>query len=237
MVSLKPLTEVGYNRSFFRLPESRPSEQEFIYYTFDTVSPPGFANYWNIVGFRHHKSQVPLFDIQLLFVDDDELALETYHPEQDAETYLSIHPTECVALIQWFENMSGHRVTEGTHPTPHFHQLDANELASLHYQGLDLEIRLRDVYYYVPSEYVQREKVGDQVHLVEFPRWQKQKGNEQTSVFELKTFERRLLDDPEFWPENVQGLVPVLFDQEALEELIFLLKQRTYGAASQAFQS
>ncbi|MHB8595883.1 MAG: hypothetical protein ACYDER_03630 [Ktedonobacteraceae bacterium] len=170
-------------------------------------------------------------------MSDDELSLETYRPEQDAWTYLSFHPTELVALIQWLENMSGCKVAERTHPTPHFHQLDANSLASFHYKGMDIEIRLGDMYRYMPSEHVQREEVGDQVHLVEFPRWQLRKGNKQTSVFGLKTFKRHLLDDPEFWPENIQGLVPVSFDQEALEELIFLLKQRTYEAALQAFQS
>jgi len=237
MVSLKPLTEVGYDRIFFRLPESRPSEQEFIYYTFDTVSPPGFANYWNIVGFRRRGNRMPLFDVQLLSVDDDELAEETYYPEQDAGTYLSFHPAEFVALIQWLENMSGCSVIEGTQLTPHFQLLNANELASLHYKGLDIEIWLGDVYRYVPSKQVQQEEAGDQLHLVELPRWQLQKGNKQYGVFGLITFERHLLNDPEFWPDDVQGLVPVSFDQEALEELIFLLKQRTYEVALQAFQS
>lgn len=237
MVSLKPLTEVGYDRTFFRLPKSKLSEQEFIYYTFDTVSPPAFVDDWNIVGFRRRGGKMPLYDMQLVSVSDEELGLETYCPEQDAETYLSFHPTEFVALIQWFENMSGCNVVEGTYPTPHFQQLDANELASLHYKGLDMEIWLGDMYRYVPSKQVQQEEIAELMHLVKFPRWQLQKGNKQYGVFELKTFEKYLLNDPEFWPENVQGLVPVSFDQEALEELIFLLKQRTYEAMLRASQS
>jgi hypothetical protein len=234
MVSLKPLEAVGYNRAFFRLPEEGNLEKEFMYYTFDNVYPPGFANDWNIVGLRYRRINMPLFDIQMMYVGDDELSMDEFHPAQTASRFLWLHSPELQALIEFFEDAIGYQVTDENRTFRHFHLLNPDELARLHFKQWAIDMYACHCYRYMPDQELQNTA---STILIEFPQWIQNHKLTQSTTLEMIVFDQQQLADPEFFPPDTYGLATVTFNQRALEEFILLLKQRTYEAALQAFQS
>lgn len=234
MASLKPLEAVGYNRAFFRLPEEGNLEKEFTYYTFDNVYPPAFANDWNIVGLRCRGNDLPSFDMQFMYTSDDELSMDEFHPDQNASRFLWLQSAELLALIEFFEDIVGYQVTDENTTLKYFHLLDPDELANLHFKQWAIDMYTGHCYRYIPDPKIQ--KPADIV-LFKMPRWVQRQKLTQSTTFEMIVFDQQQLADPEFFPTDTYGLATVTFNQQALEEFILLLKQRTYEAALGAFQS
>jgi len=234
MVSLRPLESVGYNQAFFKIPKEENSECLFTYYTFDNISPPALANYWNIIGFRRRLEKTELFDLQWFFVDDDELSMKDLEPVQYASRFMSIRPSDLLALIEFFEKVAGNNVLDEKSPLQYFHLLDVDELAKLHFKDWAIEMYVGNCYCYTLEKEMDD---AEHITLVSLPQWVQRQKLTQGTTIEFTTFERQQLTEPEFFPFDVDGLATITFTQQALEEFIILLKHHTYEAALRAFQS
>jgi len=234
MISLKPLEAVGYNRVFFRLPEEGILDKEFTYYTFDNVYPPAFANYWNIIGLRYRRMNVPLFDIQMMYVDDDELSIDEFHPAQNASRFLWLQPAELIALIQFLEEIVGKNLLNEESTLHSFHLLHSEDLARLNFTQMERDIYKENCYLYIPDGDMTN---TDPINLFSLPQWTQRGKIVQGTMLNFATFDRQQLVNPNFRPLQLRGLTTVTFTQQALEEFIILLKHHTYEAALRAFQS
>lgn len=232
MVSLKPLESVGYTSSFFKLEIEEANT--FSYYTFDTVSPPAYANYWDLIGFRSRAENALAFDVQFIYVDDDTLSWEDFDPLRDASSSLSIGPSELVALIQFLEEVVRTNLSNEEGTMHYFHLLHSNDLVRLKFTQMERDIYKENCYLYIPDGDVTD---TDHVNLFSLPRWIQRGKMTKNTMLRFVTFERQRLADPKFHPLQLRGLATVTFNHRALEEFILLLKQRTYEAALQAFQS
>lgn len=232
MVLLKPLEAVGYTPSFFNL--EMEDANKFTYYTFDNVSPPAYANYWNVIGLRSRAENELLVDIQFIYVDDDTLSWRDFDPLRDVSSSLSISPSELVALIEFLDEFVGRNLLNEESTLQHFHFLNADELADLKFTQLEIDIHKEVCYLYVPDKDMPN---ADHVHLFRLPQWIQRGKITQGTMLNFVTFERHQLTDPKFRPLQLRGLTTVTFNQQALEEFIILLKHHTYEAALRAFQS
>ncbi|HVB21158.1 MAG TPA: hypothetical protein VNG51_04350 [Ktedonobacteraceae bacterium] len=233
MVSLKPLELVGYSRAFFKLPVVENQKQGYTWYTFDSVYPPDKEIHWNLIGLRHRIEETGVFDIQYFFVDDDELSMKDFEPVQYANRFISIRPSELLALIEFFEDVVGYQVTDENTILKYFHLLDTDELANLHFKQWAIDMYVGHCYRYIPDQELQNTA---SIILFKFPRWIQNHKMTHIAILEMIVFDQQELADPDFFPFDTYGLDTVTFNQRALEEFIILLKQRTYEAALRAFQ-
>lgn len=234
MVSLKPLEAVGYNQAFFKLSEASNTEKDLTYYTFDNVSPPAFANYWNVVGLRCWGTNSSFFGIQFMYVDDDELSTDEFLPAQNANTYLWLHSAELLAVIKFLEDVIGYQVTNAHGTIKYFHLLNSDELVNLHFKQWAIDMYGGHCYRYIPDQELQNTA---SIILFKFPQWIQNQKMTHSTTLEMIVFDQQELIDPGFSPPDTYGLATVTFNQRALEEFIILLKLRTYEATVQAFQS
>ncbi|HLX40537.1 MAG TPA: hypothetical protein VKR42_08390 [Ktedonobacteraceae bacterium] len=234
MVSLKPLELVGYSQAFFKLPLEADPKQAYTWYTFDTVYPPDKELHWNLIGLRQRRENTLFFDVQWFFVDDDELAMKEFEPVQYANRFLSINPSELLALIEFFENAPGSQVTAEDGAIRHFHLLGPDELRDLHFKQWAIDMYAGHCYRYIPDQDIQN---AASIILFKFPQWIQNHKLTHGTILKMMMFDRQQLADSEFSPSDTYGLATITFTEQALKEFIVLLKQRTYEAALRAFQS
>lgn len=234
MVSLKPLELVGYSQAFFKLPVVVDQNQVYTWYTFDSVYPPDKEIHWNLIGLRQRMEKTTFFDVQWFFVDDDELSMKEFEPVQYANRFISLRPFELLALIEFFEGVVGYQVTDKDSTIKHFHLLNPDELANLHFKHWAVNMYVGHCYRYIPDQELQNTA---SIILFKFPRWIQNQKMTYSTTLEMIVFDQQELADPEFFPFDTYGLATVTFNQRALEEFVTLLKQRTYDVAVQAFQT
>lgn len=234
MVSLKPLEAVGYNQEFFKLPVVEDQKQAYTWYTFDTVYPPDKELHWNLIGLRRRREKTTFFDVQWFYVDDDELSLEEYDPVQYASRFLSLRPSELVALIEFFEQLVDYNVTGIASNLSRFLLLDPSELVNMHFKEWAIDMHASFCYRYIPDLLVRQ---PENIILFKVPQWVQRQKLTQGTTLKYTIFERQQLLEPEFFPFDQDGLATITFTEQALKEFIVLLKRHTYEAALQAFQS
>ena len=219
MVSVVPLKHLGYQLDFFKLPPTAVGEASFTYYTFDDSGPEGYPSYWEIIGMR--RVGTVSIDVQLLHIDEEAL-LEwpPFEALRDAGGYLSLTLPDLQALLRFFEQWGDPGVAEREGQHSHFRLLDAEALHSYHVNRWIIESNVGNYYLYMPDEGMQSSQF---VSLIGFPHHMTKHSS---SSLGFKTFDRRLLDDPQFDPSLGEWRGYMSFDQAAWQEFIALLKER-----------
>jgi hypothetical protein len=226
MVALKTLETLGYDRAFFKLKASGTDDSEFTYYTFDKNIASKWITYWDIVGIHYRSKEPLLLDVQLMYIDEEALInWPPFKAPRDTPGLISFDPPELLALIEFFETLSVHRLSDGGQTLAYFCLLDIDDLVKFRFDSWPIDDKIGNYYRYLPDEGVQS---LEEISIVGLPRWSAKSGVYQQTGLTFATFDRQRLDDPLFRPSDTDGLGTMRFNQPALEEFIALLKQRTY---------
>ncbi|MHB8600973.1 MAG: hypothetical protein ACYDER_29740 [Ktedonobacteraceae bacterium] len=222
MITLQLLESLGYTQEFFKL--SGNEGTDFTYYTFNDTPPPGMANEWNVIGIRRRLQKNHLIDVSVMHIDDDELSLEEFTPEY-ADNFLSLSLANLQAMIAWIEeNVVPHQVSPDKEiRMRYFRQLKIDELVNLRLMPWQIQ-RAADTYYvYLPDEGIQD---SEKLSVIHFPTRPIRYEASRRALLEFVTFDRSLLDDPEFRPfDSIKWLGYMTFNEASLREFISLLKQ------------
>lgn len=219
MVLLKKLQAIGYTSAFFKLPEAIDT-----YYTFDNSILIRQPSYWNIVGMNPQRGDVFYLDLQILYIDEEALQYKYFSALHDADSFLFIHLDELQAFIHLLEETFDLKGLYAEDRLTRFSLLNEQGLAELHFDEREIRQNLGRYYRYHPDSELQ---TLDKMSLIGLPRWEFEGKSQQSSTLTFATFDRERLKDPAFQILDSEWLGFMRFDLRALNEFLFLLKQRT----------
>ncbi len=168
MAALKPLETLGYDRAFFKL-KAGAGDPSFTYYTFDKNVASTWITHWDIVGIHYRSKEPLLLDIQVLYIDEEALInWPPFEAPRDAPSFISFNPPELLALIEFFETLSDHRLTDGSQTLAYFCPLDVDDLVKFRFDDWPIDHKIGSYYRYLPDEGVQS---AEEISIVGLPRW------------------------------------------------------------------
>lgn len=193
----------------------------FTYYTFDYQ----YAESWDLIGLRYLKKEPLLLDIRLMHIEQEARDYETFVAERDADGSISFNPDEYLTIIAFFEQQILQKgVVDEERPLAHFVGMDADELLQVRYPPVILQHAIGHYYRYFPDE---EAKIPGVVSVIGLPHWSTLFGANQITALGFATLTSQQLADSHFdFLDDASGTIR--FNQSALEELVILLKRRTF---------
>lgn len=238
MISLQPLERMGYTRGFFNL-SPKGEFDRFDYYTFSDNLPQRQPGSWDMVGVHLRGEATEQIDIRLLHIEEEEVKFDSFHPLHDAGGFLSMTPSQLLALIEFFSTfLEADQAGENISIT-HFMVLDVDALQRLHVElwlsDRPMGKKVGNYFQYLPGEGTQ---LADLMSLVHLPHWrQSEFGESQASGLAFDTFDQQQLNDPFFKPFRDTWRGSMAFNRVAWHEFLALLKQHTYESSLNGMQS
>ncbi len=223
MPNLARIEHLGYSQAFFHLKPEEDKSRAFSYYTFDVPWHREFLSEWDLIGLRRRSEKPFLYDVRLLYIDEEMFEWPDFEAVRDASGLISFNPQQYLDVITFFEKLVD--VQPAKLSLTHFRLMSIEALTSLHCPQFMIDEMVGCCYYYLPTEGLQED---ESINMICFPRWSLQHGMYQRSSLSFATFSRYQLEDVRFDPFDAHGPGTITFDQPALQEFVFLLKEHAY---------
>lgn len=193
----------------------------FTYYTFDYQ----WIEAWNLIGFRYLKKEPLLLDIRLMHIEQEARDYAAFVAERDADGGIMFNPDEYLKIIALVElQILQKEVIDEERPLAHFTVMDADEILQIHYPPNLLQYAIGHYYCYSPADEAQ---LPEMKSVISLPHWSTRVGANQITDLTFATFTQQQLADPHFdLLDDASGTIR--FNQQALEELVILLKRRIF---------
>lgn len=198
----------------------RSQEQSsFSYYTAKALKK--YDSYWSIIGIRHFNEDPLLVAIRLMYIDEELLVDADFQAERDASNFLFLHYSEMTHIVAFLEDILKKEILiSPPRQLQYFSPMSKEDLKEIHISSDIINQQGRCYYWY---HYYSEEQSRGRLQIVKVPNWSQ--GSSGIGLLIFYNFEREKLRDSQFNPFDEVGSGLLTFNQQALEELIFLLKQ------------
>ncbi|SRR5579885_1627515 len=224
---VKSLESLGYQVQALDLANPSDDDTGWAYYTFDDSSSFAREGLQDIIGTRLHSKRPLLLEVILLHKDERLFPLPDVETIKFASSGLEITPSRMFAFtqfLQYFDALVDGQVALSRSRT-YFQQLNFDELLYLHFSPQEATSLMGKCYKYHPAQGLQD---TDKITILVLPSLSSRQEANSKELLWLVTFDQGHLENKLFHPLAGSKIEAVKFHQEALRELVTLLRQCSY---------